>query len=712
MDMNAAKQSYADDFCKAFDDAKWLKNPHQSLGLIEKEGQKFLCAYRKADERVQVQWADKVETLNAVGKGFFLLPVGNDCSRDSYHFLTPSGKFLKDPYNFSPAVSARELQLFKRGVLYQIGDVFGSQCITHEGVKGTRFLVWAPSAKAVYLSLESYGPDNHFPMRFLSRYQVWELFVPGIGKGEPYEYYLMNQKGGIRRKTDPFDHFAEKRPDLRSIVWKVDYEWNDKQWMKERKQVSLNRAINVYEVHLASWMSEGENFTNYREIGEKLSTYCLEMGYTHVEILPVSEHPLDESWGYQVTGYYAVTSRLGTPDDFCFFVDTMHQKGIGVILDWVPAHFPEDDFSFANFDGTELFEHKNPLRGYHPQWTTKIFDYGKPQVSNFLIGSALHYLRHYHIDGLRVDAVSSLLYLDYERKEKEWLPNELGTNVNFEAKAFIRHLNRLIKNDFPGVLLFAEESHAFPEITRPLKGGGIGFDCKWSLGWMHDTLKFLQTDYPYRSHEYKELRRLLSYMYEEKHILVLSHDEVVHEKKSLLRKMPGEQYLQFASLRQLMCFMMTFPGKKLLFMGGEIAQSSEWACKESLPWELLKFPDHASHREFIKNLNHFYLHNSALWEEDFHKKGFKELIVDDEKNCVFAFLRKGQEQELICVHNFQRASLKDYSLPLSTEGDILFHSNEKRFGGDGVNPEIYSHAGKLTLSIPALTSLIIQIRKV
>jgi 1,4-alpha-glucan branching enzyme len=475
----------------------------------------------------------------------------------------------------------------------------------------------------------------------------------------------------------------QKRPETHAILTGRDhYQWNDQKWQRAKQKQSFeNSPMNVYEVHLGSWRKGEEEFYNYRELAPQLSAYCKEMGYTHIEILPITEHPLDESWGYQVTGFYTPTSRYGSLEDFQFFVDYFHQEGLGIILDWVPAHFPIDDYSLARFDGTYLFEHEDPRQGYHPHWNTLIFNYGKPEVVNFLIGSALFWLKKMHVDGLRVDAVASMLYLDYGRNEGEWLPNKWGGNENLEAIAFLKQLNLAVKEECCGVIMIAEESTTFPKITKAVAEGGLGFDMKWNLGWMNDSLRYFAKDPIYRKFHHKELCHTFSYAFAEKSMLVLSHDEVVHEKKSLFAKMPGDPWYKFANLRLLLGFMMCHPGKKLLFMGGELGQIHEWFCKEQLSWEVLKRQDHFDHFTFVKKLNHFYLKTPALWEQDFDPNSFAWLDNDDAENSVLSFFRKGKYNQIICVFNFTPVKRANYIIrmpPLSSLKEIFSsHSHKK-----------------------------------
>jgi len=496
----------------------------------------------------------------------------------------------------------------------------------------------------------------------------------------------VSEAGELRIKADPYALSSELRPKTASVVADIDsYKWNDAGWMQKRANAGLNRPINIYEVHLGSWKKRHGKFLTYRELAHELAAYCRELGYTHVELMPIAEHPLDESWGYQVTGFFAVTSRFGTPQDFQYFVDYMHQQDIGVIVDWVPGHFPTDDFSLARFDGTALYEHADPRQGFHPHWSTYIFNYGRHEVSTFLLGSALIWLDVYHIDGLRVDAVASMLYLDYGREENEWIPNRHGGKENIDAVEFLKHTNSIVHEKFPGVLTIAEESTSFGGITHPLASNGIGFDLKWNMGWMNDTLRYFSKDPIYRHYHHNDLTFGLLYAFSEKFNLVLSHDEVVHGKKSLLSKMPGDLWQKFANVRLLLSFMMVMSGKKLLFMGGEIGQWNEWNATNEMEWMLLDYPLHKGLQKMVRELNHLYLVHSALWENDFHHTGFEWVDFRDEHNSVISFLRKSENETLFCVLNMTPTTHENYTIHLRGGHKLeeLFCSDDTSFGGSG-----------------------------
>jgi 1,4-alpha-glucan branching enzyme len=505
------------------------------------------------------------------------------------------------------------------------------------------------------------------------------------------------------------------RPKNAAIVADLNqYEWKDSEWMDLRRKSNLSCPMNIYELHLGSWRNYGKEFPTYREMAHDLADYCIEMGFTHVEVLPILEHPLDESWGYQVTGFFAPTSRYGKPEDFQYFVDTLHGKGIGIILDWVPAHFPTDDFSLNRFDGTALFEHEDPRQGIHPHWYTAIFNYGRPEVTNFLIASALFWFDKMHIDGLRVDAVASMLYLDYGRKDGEWIPNREGGNHNLEAIDFIKHLNSIVHQRFPGVLMIAEESSSFTGVSHT---DGLGFDLKWNMGWMNDTLRYFSKDPIFRRYHQSDLTFSLFYSFSENFLSTLSHDEVVHLKRSLLGKMPGSDWQKFANLRLLYGYMICHPGKKLLFMGGEIAQWNEWNCKAQIDWYLLQYPFHAGMQNLVKDFNHFYLKHSELWERDFDWGGYEWIDFTDADHSVISYLRKGSKSTLTCVHNFTPETIPGYFIKLSRLKAVreIFNSDNAKYGGSNqLNTDIPIQAHEplhsgFTITLSPLSTMIFEV---
>lgn len=666
-----------------------IHHPHQVLGLHPQgEGRKVIRVFRPGASVVHIEVKGKVVQAHCVDPlGIFECAVPEDVTPTDYRVYHHSGMLGHDPYAFSPTFGEMDGYLFSRGVHYQLFDVMGARVCEHEGVKGTKFVVWAPAAKGVALVGDFNCWDGRVnPMRNLGYCGVWELFVPGIGNSEKYKFEVHTQDGHTRLKSDPYATYNEHRPSTASIVFDVNkYVWNDLQWRQRGFHRGGSYPLNIYEVHLGSWKKRGGHNFNYRELAHALAKYCKEMAFSHVELLPVMEHPLDESWGYQVTGFFAATSRYGTPEDFQYFVDHMHQEGIGVILDWVPAHFPTDEYSLAQFDGSYLYEHADPKRGFHPHWNTYIFNYGRFEVCNFLIASALFWFEKMHIDGLRVDAVASMLYLDYGRAKGEWIPNIYGGHENLEAIEFIKHLNSVVHDRYPHALMIAEESTAFTGVSHPLEWGGLGFDMKWNMGWMNDTLRYFHKDPIYRSFHQNDLTFGLVYAFSERFLLPFSHDEVVHGKASLLSKMPGDDWQKFANMRLLYSYQLCQPGKKLLFMGAEIGQWNEWNCKEELPWSLLEHERHAQLHRCFSDLNHFYNDNPSLWENDFDGNGFEWVDCSDKQNCVLSYLRKAANRYLLCVHHFTPSFQPKYFIRLRNIASIkeVMNTDRAEYGGSG-----------------------------
>jgi 1,4-alpha-glucan branching enzyme len=560
------------------------------------------------------------------------------------------------------------------------------------GVVGTAFAVWAPSARSVSVVGDFNLWDGRLhPMRSLGPSGIWELFIPGLADGDHYKYEIRTQTGELKLKTDPLAFAAEVPPKNASIVYRSQHEWNDEEWMGTRAEDdALAGPVSIYEVHLASWRRhvDDNSSLSYLELADELADYATDMGFTHVELLPVMEHPFSGSWGYQVTGYFAPTSRFGEPDDFRAFVDRLHQRGLGVILDWVPAHFPRDDWALARFDGTALYEHEDPRRGFHPDWGTLVFNYGRNEVRNFLLANALFWLREYHADGIRVDAVASMLYLDYSREEGQWVPNQFGGNEDLDAVTFLKELNELVHGREPGTLSVAEESTAWPGVSRPTYLGGLGFGFKWNMGWMHDTLDYFQRDPVHRSYHHHQLTFALVYAFSENFVLPLSHDEVVHGKGSLLSKMPGDRWQQFANLRTLYGYMWAHPGKKLLFQGGEIAQEAEWSEERSLDWHLLEQADHAGVQALVRDLNRVYRSRPALWEVDFEPTGFQWLEPNDAANNVLAFARWSADRSdvVVCVCNLSPVPREGYRLGMPRAGRWVeaLNTDSTYYGGSDV----------------------------
>lgn len=583
--------------------------------------------------------------------------------------------------------------LFKAGKHYRLYEKLGAHLTQVNGITGTYFAVWAPSAKAVSVigDFNGWKTGEHPLYVRWDESGIWEGFIPGIGKGEKYKYKIQSHHNNVwTEKADPFARYAEHPPKTASLVWDNSYSWNDSRWMETREQYnSLDRPYSVYEVHLGSWKKKnGWKYCSYKDFAEALVTYVAELGFTHVELMPIMEHPFDPSWGYQVTGYFAPTSRFGTPEEFKLLVDAFHQKHIGVILDWVPSHFPDDAHGLGFFDGSHLYEHPDRRRGYHPDWKSLIFNYGRNEVRAFLISSALFWLDHYHVDGLRVDGVASMLYLDYSREDGAWEPNMYGNNENLEALSFLREMNTAVYTHYKGVQTIAEESTAFTGVSRPVHFGGLGFGMKWMMGWMHDTLEFFKKDPVYRSYDLNDITFSMTYAFTENFMLPLSHDEVVYGKRSLLYRMPGDEWQRFANLRLLLAYMFTHPGAKLLFMGGEFGQSSEWNFQKGLEWWLTQYSFHAGVQQLVKDLNALYRNHPALYEKQFNPEGFQWITYNDEENTVISFLRKGHHpvEDLLVVCNFTPVPREHYRVgtPKTTSLHLLFNSDAISYSGSGM----------------------------
>jgi 1,4-alpha-glucan branching enzyme len=594
-----------------------------------------------------------------------------------------------------PYLTDFDIYLWSEGSNYRSYDKMGAHVIERDGIAGTHFAVWAPNARAVSVigDINGWRLDvNALHPRGVSG--IWEGFIPGIGVGALYKYAITSQYNDYRvTKADPYAFAAEIRPRTASKVWDIaGYEWRDSDWMTRRRQAHvIDAPISIYEVHLGSWMrvpGEGNRWLTYRELATKLADYVVDLGYTHVEFLPVTEHPLDASWGYQTVGYFAPTSRFGTPQDFMFLVDALHQRGVGVILDWVPAHFPRDEHGLGFFDGTHLYEHADPRLGAHQDWGTFIFNYGRREIGNFLIGNALFWLDKYHIDGLRVDAVASMLYLDYSRKAGEWIPNRFGGRENIEAIDFLRRFNEQVYAAYPDVMTIAEESTAWPSVSRPTYTGGLGFGYKWDMGWMHDTLHYLQNDPVHRKYHHNQLTFRLLYAFTENYALPLSHDEVVHGKQALVTKMPGDDWQRFANLRLLYALQYAQPGKKLLFMGGEIGQWHEWNHDTSLDWHLLQWAPHQGIQRWVRDLNTAYRREPALHQLDCDPAGFEWIDANDYQDSILSFLRKGKttHDQVLVVLNLTPVPRIDYRIGVPYAGcwDEILNSDAKEYGGSGL----------------------------
>lgn len=666
--------------------------------------------------------------------GFFEAVISGELPGLRYHLEAITYDDRKetfyDPYAFrEPLLTDYDLYLFGEGRFLYGYEKFGAHLREIDGVKGVNFAVWAPNAYRVSVI----GTFNDWDVRFHPMQQhgavgVWELFIPGLSAGEIYKYDLRSHNQDYHgEKADPYGFYAERRPKTASIVADLDqYTWHDQAWMTARAaQPLLDRPMSVYEVHLGSWRRNAAGkFLSYRELAETLVAYVKEMGYTHIELMPVAEHPLDASWGYQVTGYFAPTSRYGTPDDFMFFVDTCHQNGIGVIVDWVPAHFPKDGFGLSYFDGTHLYSHQDSRKGEHPDWGTYIFNYGRNEVRNFLISNALFWLQKYHIDGLRVDAVSSMLYLDFGRKQGEWVPNQYGGNENIDAIAFLRQFNEVVHAEYPGVVTVAEESTAWPMVSRPAYVGGLGFTLKWNMGWMHDTLEYMKKDPIYRRYEHHKITFSIMYAFSENFVLSLSHDEVVHLKGSMLTKMSGHGLQKFDSLRLLYGYQWTHPGKKLLFMGQEFGQWREWSEARELDWDKLEHAPHAGVRTWIRDLNRLYQAQPSLYEQDFTSEGFRWIDPNDADNSVLTYIRfaKDPTDFLVVACNFTPVLRTNYRIGVPEAGTYreLLNSDSEYYGGHNIgnqgsllteNVSSHGFAQSIRLTLPPLGIIILKAYK-
>lgn len=664
-------------------------------------------------------------------EGLFELVFTDRKERFSYtfHIEQHEGEDYEvvDPYSFGPLVDDFDLQLWGEGNHRRAWELMGAHVKTVDGVKGTHFVVSAPSALRVSIigSFNNWDGRVH-PMRKYHDQGIWELFIPGVGEGDFYKYEIKTQfQGPPLKKADPYAFYSELRPGTASVVHELQkHEWNDQQWMEERKKrQDFDQPISIYEVHLGSWMrkpGEDPGYLSYREMADKLVPYVADMGYTHVELLPVCEHPYDPSWGYQITGYYAPTSRFGKPEDFMYLVDKLHEAGVGVIMDWVPGHFTKDDHGLRRFDGTALYEHEDPRQGEHREWGTNIFNYGRIEVQNFLVSNALYWCELYHIDGLRVDAVASMLYLDYDRDGDDWIPNRYGGRENLEAIQFLKHFNGVLHHNWPGVVTMAEESTAWQGVTSPPESGGLGFDYKWNMGWMNDTLTYMKKDPIYRKYHQDQLTFSLIYSFSENFVLPLSHDEVVHMKNSLAGKMPGDDWQKFANLRLLYTYMYGHPGKKLLFMGGEFAQWQEWTEAHSIDWHLLDWKQHRGVQQLVKDMNKLYKQQPALHQVDFNWEGFQWIDLSDSANSIISFIRhaRNKDDQLIFILNFTPEVHHNYKIGVPFEGryQVLLNSDADAYGGSDVqNNEIIGKHGNwqnqpahIEVDIPPLGGLVLK----
>jgi 1,4-alpha-glucan branching enzyme len=590
------------------------------------------------------------------------------------------------------SLTPEDIHLFNEGTYLRMYEKFGAHPESVDGVAGTRFAVWAPAAERVTVmgDFNEWSTTSH-PLEAIASSGIWSGFLPGVGKGTRYKYHVASGLNGYRvDKADPVGYFAEQPPRQASIVWDLDYSWQDQAWMDRRRGGKpAQEAMSIYEVHLGSWrriIEEENRWLSYRELADQLVPYVKEMGFTHVELLPIMEHPFYGSWGYQVTGYFAPTGRYGTPQDLMYLIDTLHQHGIGVIIDWVPSHFPSDAHGLGYFDGTHLYEHQDPRQGFHPDWGSLIFNYGRREVQSFLLSNALYWLDRFHADGLRVDAVASMLYLDYSRQQGEWVPNQYGGRENLEAISFLRRLNEEVYRAFPGAVTIAEESTAWPMVSRPTYVGGLGFGMKWDMGWMHDTLRYISRDPVYRKHNHSELTFRGIYLSSENFVLPLSHDEVVHGKGSLLGKMPGDEWQRFANLRLLLGYQYAQPGKKLLFMGAELAQSGEWNHDASLDWHLLEWAPHRGVQRWVQDLNATYRAEPAFHELDFEAEGFRWIDCTDTDQSILLMLRTGRHGAPLAIAcNFTPVPRYNYRVGVPSDGTWteILNSDAPVYGGSG-----------------------------
>jgi len=702
-------------------------DPFSILGRHEEQGQTVIRVFAPHSQSLSLKLRDEVFTR--LGESDLFEWRGQDKDIPKYYQLErcdSSGQTHEfyDPYSFPVLLSEFDLHLFGEGKHLHVYNILGAKLESIDGIAGVRFATWAPNAERVSVV----GDFNHWdgrchPMRSRGSSGVWELFIPGLNAGGLYKFEIRNREtGAVMGKTDPYAQQMELRPSTASIIFQTDYQWQDEAWLTQREAHDwLHQPMSIYELHLGSWQrGEWGEFLSYRELAERLVDYVKQLGFTHIELMPITEHPLDASWGYQTTGYFAPTSRFGAPDEFRYFVDLCHQHGIGVLLDWVPAHFPRDSHALAEFDGSALYEHADPRLGAHPDWGTLIYNYGRNEVRNFLLSSAIFWLKEFHIDGLRVDAVASMLYLDYSREAHDWLPNIHGGNENLEAITFLRELNTVTHREHPGTLVMAEESTAWPQVTRPTELGGLGFSMKWNMGWMHDSLKYLSHEPVHRSYHQDKLSFGLLYLFSENFILPFSHDEVVHGKASLLDKMPGDEWQRFANLRLLYIYMFTYPGKKLLFMGCEFGQGREWDFNAQLDWYVLDYPRHEGVQKLVTDLNRLYLSMPALHQYDFDPQGFEWIDCHDAPQSVISFMRKSDDRFLVVVLNFTPIPREDYRIGVPQAGryqeifnsDSTYYTGTNVGNGAGIETEAIPWMDRpcsLSLVLPPLAGIILEL---
>lgn len=702
-------------------------NPGAILGTQNRRSDRPLLCY--SPDTVELSLEKPDQPLLRVDDSDFFIYTGDLQAIPRHYRLRRRDthqqvSLFHDPYSFPLQISDDDLQLFSAGRHFHIYNILGAHFRCIDGIDGIQFATWAPNAERVSVigDFNNWDGRRH-PMCSRGASGIWELFIPDLPNGSLYKFEIRNRdSGAILTKTDPYSRQMELRPRTASVVKQPPgFAWRDSEWMTARADRAwLHEPLSIYECHLGSWQRDADNrFLNYRELAHRLVAYVKKTGFTHIQLLPITEHPLDASWGYQTTGYFAPTSRFGDDDDFRYFVDYCHSHEIGVLLDWVPAHFPKDEHGLARFDGSALYEHEDPRRGEHRDWGTLIYNYGRNEVKNFLLASALYWLDEYHVDGLRVDAVASMLYLDYSRQADDWVPNQHGGNENLEAIAFLRELNSVVHQRHPGVLMIAEESTAWPQVTRPVHLGGLGFGMKWNMGWMHDTLNYMHQDPVYRRYSHDRLTFGLLYIFNENFILPFSHDEVVHEKSSLLNKMPGDEWQRFANLRLLYTYQFTYPGKKLLFMGSEFGQGDEWNSDQALDWYVLQYPLHQGVSSLVADLNRLYRTESALHRYDFDPEGFEWIDCHDSDQSVLSYLRKADGEHLLIVLNFTPMIRKGYRIGTPMSGgyrvilnsDSVYYAGSNAGSGEVLMAEDTPWMGRpasLCLDLPPLGGLILS----
>jgi 1,4-alpha-glucan branching enzyme len=702
-------------------------NPFDLLGWHNESGRHIITVYRPGLAHVMISTPNETKVATPIGHGIFLCEFSHESSAH-YHVLYEgedgSDHDEIDPYSFPPTLSSFDIYLYKEGNLKYAYRTFGSHFQTRDDIGGTRFVIWAPNARSVSVVGDFNQWDvRKFPMQNINGSGIWEIFIPGVGIGSFYKFALKTPEGKIEFKSDPFAFRMEKRPRTASIVSDLSHEWSDSKWVEKRSEIqSIRSPISIYEMHLGSWKrpGDGKDFFSILEIGPQIIEYVKRLGFTHIEIMPIMEHPLDESWGYQVVNYYAPTSRYGEPKDYMWFIGECHKNNIGVILDWVPAHFPADEYGLFNFDGTHLYEHSDPKKGLHPDWGTRIFNLSRFEVKNYLISNAIFWVEMYHADGIRIDAVSSMLYLDYSRKEGEWVPNRYGGRENLDSIDFLRGLNDTLHESFPGVITIAEESTAWPSVTRDTRTGGLGFDFKWNMGWMHDTLDYFSQDPIHRKYHHNILTFTIWYAFSEAFILPLSHDEVVHMKGSLYTKMPGDNWQKLANLRSLLAFMFMSPGKKLLFMGSEFGQHQEWNLSSGLEWGLASSNEGRSIAQLVGDLNSLYM-RSGMSSMDSEPRGFEWIDFSDSASSVINFFRHSpNNRDYVTVFNLTPVPRYSYRigvhLPghyreiMNTDASIYGGSNMGNYGGvTAEDVPIHGKERSIVITLPPLSCVVFEV---